>query len=300
MSLNVSNSPRTLLRVVAKPVAPAAQPQPGLKARAVGFTMRHLHDELNAHPLLNRIFGTFMGPYIKHMFNAPAQPGAPEGPPPLKPETIAQARQIMIDHFKPQEGKTVIAIAGGGAKTVHCFVVSGVKDGHVQITQAIAQTNGKPENYHGLGGLIRRIEDKIFHNPTEQMKGVVVEDWDEYAARSKRNSVVLMEMDADPAKVQATLKKLQGLVGKPYDQTMLASDPATPASEMAMYCTEISAWFVNQLRPGTIKTSTAMGGYPVFQVADHMRATDVNGGPLKVLYNGENRLDIKNADPVPH
>ena len=44
-----------------------------------------------------------------------------------------------------------------------------------------------------------------------------------------------------------------------------------------MYCTEISAWFVNQLRPGTIKTSTAMGGYPVFQVADHMRATDVNG-----------------------
>ncbi|MDB5101874.1 MAG: hypothetical protein JWM80_6295 [Cyanobacteria bacterium RYN_339] len=311
MSLNVSNTPRLPVKVVA-PVAtptptpapaptatPAPEAKPGFKARLIGGTMRHLHDTLVNHPTLNKLFGTFMGPYIKHMFNAPAKDGGPVGPPALKPQTVAQAKQIMIDNFKPAEGKTVIAISGGGATTVHCFVVTGVKDGKVQITQAIAQTNGKPEDYHGIGGFIRKLEDKFFHNPAEQMKGVVVEDWEEYAARSKRNSVVLLEMDADPAKVQATLKKLQGLVGKPYDQTMLANDPATPASESAMYCTEISAWFVNQLKPGTIKTSTAMGGYPVFQVADHMRAADVNGGPLKILFNGENRLDVKNADPVP-
>ena len=39
---------------------------------------------------------------------------------------------------------------------------------------------------------------------------------------------------------------------------------------------------------------------PVFQVPDHLAATDVHGGALKVLYNGENRLDIVHNDPHPH
>ena len=38
-----------------------------------------------------------------------------------------------------------------------------------------------------------------------------------------------------------------------------------------MYCTEISSWFVNTLRPGTIKPSE-VSGLSVYQVADHMRA----------------------------
>ena len=65
-----------------------------------------------------------------------------------------------------------------------------------------------------------------------------------------------------------------------------------------MYCTEVSSWFVNRLKPGTVKQST-VGGYPVYQVTDHMKATDVHKGPLKVLYNGENRLDIAGLDPFP-
>lgn len=286
------------------PVTPAAPKPPGLlkrvETRMVDGTCGWLHDEMVRHTWVNNVVGDFTGPYVKHKFNAPAAPGAPEGPPPLKPETVEQARQIMAANFKPQQGKVLVCIAGGGDTTVHCFVVSGVTpDGHVQITQAIAQTNDKPEDYSGIGGFIRKMLDKLFHNPTQQMKGVVVEDWAEYAKRSGRNSIVIMELDTDPAKAQTALKKLQGLVGKPYDRTMTASDPATPSSEQAMYCTEISAWFVNQLRPGTIKTSIA-SGFPVYQVADHMRATDINGGPLKVLYNGENRLDIAHADPHPH
>ncbi len=77
-----------------------------------------------------------------------------------------------------------------------------------------------------------------------------------------------------------------------------AADPATKATQEQMYCTEVSSWFINFLRPGTVKQSVA-SGMPVYQVADHMRATDVHGGPLKVLYNGQNRLDVANLDPFP-
>ena len=280
--------------------AEKAAAKPGLVTRAEQGALHWLHDEMVRHTWVNEAVGNFTGPYIKHKFNAPAVAGA-LGPAPLKAETIAAARQKMIEAFKPQQGKAVIAIAGGGDTAVHAFVVSDVtKDGHVKITQAIAQVNGKPDDYRGIGGFIRWVLDKfVFKNPMQQMKGVVVEDWDEYAVRSQRNSVVVMEVDADPAKLQATLKKLQGLVGKPYDRTMTASDPATKSSEMAMYCTEISAWFVNELHPGTIKQST-VAGMPVFQVPDHLAATDVHGGALKVLYNGENRLDIVHNDPHPH
>lgn len=281
-----------------------AAAQPGVlkraEAAAVDGTMGFLHDELVKHPGFNDLMGNFTGPYVKHMFNAPAKAGAAAGPAMLKDATIEQARSIMAKAFDPAKGKAVIAISGGGDKTVHAFVVSGVdKDGHVQITQAIAQVNGKPEDYSGVGGFIRKSLDKLFHNPQEQMKGVVVEDWEEYAKRSQRNTVAIMQVDGDPKKVQETLKRLNGLVGKPYDRTMTASDPATPSSEQAMYCTEISAWFVNQLHPGTIKPSK-VAGMAVFQVADHMRASDAMGGPLKVLFNGENRLDLSHADPIPH
>lgn len=312
MSLSINNTPRPLpvtprsapvVKPVAAPVARpvvANEPKPGFLAGIKGWLMSSLHHLLVRHPGLNNFVGNFTGPYIKHMFNAPAKPGEPEGPPPLTATTVEQARKLMVEHFKPAEGKVVVAIAGGGNKTVHCFVVSGVSpDGKVQITQAIAQTNGKPEDYSGFGGFVRKQLDKFFGNSNEQMKGVVVEDWNEYAVRSKRNSIVVMELDADPAKVAETMAKLKDLVGKPYDRSMLADDPATKATTDAMYCTEVSAWFVNELRPGTVKPSLAAGGFPVYQVADHMLATDVHGGPLKVLFNGQNRLDIKNADPVP-
>jgi hypothetical protein len=182
---------------------------------------------------------------------------------------------------------------------VHAFVVSGVTpDGKVKITQALAQYSDKPEDYKGLGGMIRKFLDKKLGNEPKQMQGVVEMDWSEYAKKYNRNTVVLMQLDADPAKAQAALKDLKGLVGKPYDQTMLGSTVATPASVSQMYCTEISSWFANTLKPGAIQPSM-VGGYPVFQVADHMKATDVHGGPLKVLYNGENRLDIEHNDPFP-
>lgn len=280
--------------------APAPAPaKPGFKQKLITWAMPKLHDFLAAHPAANRFAANLTGPFVKQRFNGPAKPGAPTPPAPLQAATIEQARQIMAANFKPAAGKVIVGIAGGGNETVHAFVVSGVTpDGHVKITQALAQYGDKPEDYKGLGGMIRKFLDKKLGNEPKQMQGVVEMDWSEYAKQYNRNTVVLTELDADPAKVQAALKDLKGLVGRPYDQTMLGSDPATPATVSQMYCTEISSWFVNTLRPGTIKPSF-VSGYPVYQVADHMKAMDVNGGPLKVLYNGENRLDIKNANPFP-
>jgi hypothetical protein len=294
---------------VSAPVAPVAAPVRqaapapvqtesfigGLKQKGIdGF-----QGLLRRFPRFNAVMGNVTGPFIKQRFNKPADPNAPAAPPALQASTVEEARKLMAENFKPQEGKVLVAIAGGGNETVHCFVVSDVKpDGKVMITQAIAQYSDRPEQYKGIGGFIRKQLDKKLGNQPFEMKGVVTEEWTEYAQRSKRNSIVLMQLDADPAKAQAALADLKALVGKPYDQTMLAADPASKSTEAQMYCTEISSWFVNKLRPGTIKPSKAMG-LDVFQVADHMKATDVNGGPLKVLYNGENRLDIKNADPFP-
>jgi hypothetical protein len=285
----------------AGPAAPAASSAPAAPARPHGikpWAVEHLHDLLVAHPGLNKALAPVAGPFVKQKFNGPDKPGD-VGPAPLQASTIEQARRIMAEHFHPEQGKVLIGVSGGGKETVHAFVVSGVEpDGKVKITQAIAQYSDKPEEYKGVGGWISKLLDKQLGNQPKQMKGVVVEDWSEYAARSKRNSIVLMELDADPAKAQAALKDLQKMVGKPYDKTMLGSDPATPATEQGMYCTEVSSWFINKLRPGTIKESQ-VAGYPVFQVADHLRAADLNGGPLKVLFNGQNRLDIKAADPFP-
>lgn len=292
----------------AKPTpAPAAKPvvaaKKGLFARAkgavVGKALQAVHFLLRTFPGLNAFVGNFTGPIVKARFNPPPGAHDPSGPAPLEAATIEQARKLMAERFKPAAGKVVIGISGGGAETVHCFVVSGVKpDGTVMITQALAQYGDKVDAYEGLGGKIRKWMDGKKGLQAREMIGVVEDSWSSYAVRSKRNSVVLMEMDADPKKIEAALKDLKSFVGRPYDRTMLASDPATKATEAGMYCTEVSSWFVNRLRPGTIGMSK-VSGFPVFQVADHMRATDVHGGPLKVVYNGQERLDIKGVDPFP-
>lgn len=295
----VALTPSAVVTPPAAKPAPATQPGPLARAKtaAVEGALMMLHGLLNRFPGLNDFAGNIVGPFVKARFNPP--PGDDHGPAPLTAATIESARKLMAEHYKPAAGKVLIAIAGGGKETVHCFVVSGVKpDGTVMITQALAQYSDRPEAYEGLGGKIRKWMDGKKGNQTREMLGVVEDSWSAYAARSQRNSIVLMELDADPAKIEATLKDLKGLVGRPYDRTMLASSPATKASEAGMYCTEISAWFVNRLKPGTIKMSK-VAGYPVFQVADHIRATDVHGGPLKVLFNGQNRLDLQNVDPFP-
>lgn len=292
----------------AKPAAkkPVVAPKaPGFfartKAAVIGWALGAIHGFAIKHPGFNRFLGNITGPIVKAKFNPlPGTKASDPGPEPLKAETIEAARKLMAERFKPAAGKAMIAISGGGDETVHCFVVSGVKpNGDVMITQALAQYSGRPEQYEGVGGWIRKQMDGFKHNKAEEMQGVVEESWSEYAVRSKRNSVVLMEVDADPQAIESALKDLKNMVGRPYDKTMLAASPATKASESGMYCTEISAWFVNRLLPGTVKMSEAGGGYPVFQVADHMRATDLKGGPLKVIYNGQNRLDVAGADPFP-
>lgn len=258
-----------------------------------------VHDFLQRSPKLNDALSDLTSPLIKRKFNAPDKVASGAIAAPLMPKTIEEARAIMAARFKPAEGKVVIGISGGGKETVHAFVVSGVKpDGSVLITQALAQTSDQPEAYKGVSGKVSQLMDKMLGNKPNRMTGVVEEDWSRYAVRAKRNSIAILELDADPKVVQQALTEMKGLVGKPYDGTMLAADPATPATLQGMYCTEISAWFVNRIKPGTVKQSDILG-YPLYQVADHMKATDVHGGPLKVLFNGENRLDIKAANPFP-
>ncbi len=296
-------APPVAVKPAPAPVKPAPAANPGRIARAktavMEWALATLHGLMNRFPRLNGFVGNITGPIVKARFNPPPGTHDAPGPAPLEAATIEGARKLMAERFKPAAGKVVIGISGGGSETVHCFVVSGVKpDGTVMITQALAQYGQKTDAYEGLGGKIRKWMDGKKGNQGREMLGVVEESWSAYAVRSHRNSVVLMEMDADPEKIEAALRDLKSFVGRPYDRTMLASDPATKASEAGMYCTEVSSWFVNRLRPGTVKMSKS-SGYPVFQVADHMRATDVHGGPLKVLYNGQNRLDLKNVDPFP-
>ncbi|MEB3197741.1 MAG: hypothetical protein VKP62_11110 [Candidatus Sericytochromatia bacterium] len=270
----------------------------GAKQQALAAVMGTAYRLMVHLPWLNRWVGEVSGAIVKARFNPPADKPEGPSPAPLETATIESARQIMASHFKPREGKVVIGISGAGPETVHCFVVSGVKaDGRVSITQALAQY-GEVEAYRGVGGLVRRAMDRLMGNQAREMRGVVEEDWNEYARRSQRNSVVLLELDADPARVQAVLQELKGLVGRPYDRTLLAAAPATRASEAAMYCTEVSSWFINKLRPGTVRMSK-VSGYPVFQVTDHMKATELHGGPLRVLYNGQGRLDVAALDPFP-
>lgn len=258
-----------------------------------------VHDLLQRSPELNEALSHLTGPMIKRKFNAPSKAVAGSVPAPLQAKTIEEARALMASRFKPNEGKVLIGISGGGKETVHAFVVSGVKpDGSVRITQALAQVSDQPEAYQGFGGKVSQLMDKLLGNKPNRMQGVVEEDWAQYAVRAKRNSIAVLELEADPKLVKETLDEMKGLVGKPYDGTMLAADPATAATLQELYCTEVSAWFVNKLKPGTIKQSDMMG-FPLYQVADHMKATTVHGGPLKVLFNGENRLDIKAADPFP-
>jgi hypothetical protein len=289
----------TALRRPAGPTKP-----PSFRERLAGEakelaqeTLPRVHDVLRRSPELNEAVGNLTGPMVKRMFNAPSKPGS--APPPLTARTVEEARRIMAERFKPSEGKVLIGIAGGGKETVHTFVVSGVKpNGQVMITQSLAQTSDVPEDYRGVGGRIRQGMDKLLGNSPNRMQGVVTEDWTQYAARANRNSIVVMELEADPKVIATALEELKGFVGKPYDSTMLGSDPATDATRAGIYCTEVSSWFVNRIRPGTVKPSEILG-FPIFQVADHMRATTTHGGPLKVLFNGENRLDIQNLDPVP-
>lgn len=267
--------------------------------RAAEKALPRMHDFLERSPELNEALSHLTGPMIKHKFNAPAKAASGAVAAPLSAQTIEEARRIMAEHFKPAEGKVLVGISGGGKETVHSFVVSGVRpDGSVRITQALAQVSDQPEAYQGFGGKISQLMDKLLKNEPKRMQGVVEEDWSQYAVRAKRNSIAILELDADPKVAQEALGEMKGLLGKPYDGTMLAADPATPATLQEMYCTEVSAWFVNRIQPGTIKQSEILG-YPLYQVADHMRATDVHGGPLRVLFNGENRLDIKAADPFP-
>ncbi|HEY9723948.1 MAG TPA: hypothetical protein V6D47_18245 [Oscillatoriaceae cyanobacterium] len=289
-----------LSSLASQPLTKAAtKAAPSLVQRAEADVVGGVHDVLTHSTLLNKMMSPFSGPFVKHMFNAPAKAGAYAGPAALTDLQIEQARKLMAANFKPQDGKVLIALSGGGGKTVHSFVVTGVgPDGKVQITQAIAQTGTKPETYKGVGGFIRKILDKILGNKPLQMQGVVTEDWSTYAKESQRNTFVLMQLDTTPQKAQDALQAVKADVGKPYDETMLSSDPATPATNQALYCTEVASSFVNGLLPGTVKQST-VSGYPVFQVADFMRASDVNGGPLKVLSNVGNRLDIKDANPIP-
>lgn len=264
-----------------------------------GLIMRGLYGAIVEDPALNTAVGYVTGPIVKHKFNAPPAPGG-HGPPPLDATTVETARKVMAEHFRPDAGKVLVAIAGGGTTTVHAFVVSGVSpDGRVQITQAIAQTLDAPEDYHGVGGKVSKAMDAIERNTSLKMQGVVVADWATYAKISARNSVIVLELATTPAKARAALTALAGVVGRPYDRTMLAADPATVASTQAFYCTELTAWFINSLAPGTVKFSHVANGYPVIQVADHMRATTVHGGPLKVLFNGQDRLDLVALDPKP-
>ena len=205
----------------------------------------------------------------------------------------------MARHFRPTEGKVLVGIAGTGDETVHTFVVSGVRtDGSVRITQALAQVTDIPEDYRGIGGKVSQLVDRYLGNSPNRMQGVVEEDWAAYARRSGRNTIAILELEADPVLVKDALIELRTLVGKPYDRSLLSSERATPATQVGFYCTEVSSWFLNKIRPGTVKPSRVKG-FPVFQVTDHMRATSLHGGPLRVLYNGVNRLDIRGLDPFP-
>jgi hypothetical protein len=247
-----------------------------------------------------KAIGNFAGPFIvKDLFNPWAKAPETPAPPPLSRDTIKTAETMMTERFRPKEGKVIIGISGGGAETVHAFIVTGVKPhGRVMITHALPSYSERAERYEGFGGAIRELLDRIKGNDSRALVGVAEQEWASYAAQSKRNTVVLLELDADPQTVQAALAELKTFIGRPYDSTMLAAEQATPASTAAFYCTELSSWFINRLRPGTVKMSSVKG-YPIFQVSDHMRATTLHGGPLKVLYNGENRLDIKGLNPIP-
>lgn len=282
--------------------AASAEPpkKPGLMARALGGLANGLHDVCLHVPFLNRAFGVVAGPFIKQRFNPAPKPNQVQTwPDAFTPEEVRGLEAKMAQAFKPKEGKVLVALCGGGKETVHAFVVSGVSpDGHVKITQALAQTAGKPEDYSGVSGFIRKFLDRKLGNAPEQMIGVVEEDFASYALRSKRNTFVLLELDAEPAEAEKALQELKGLVGKPYDRTMMSGEKATSASQQEMYCTEISSWFVNRLKPGTIEQSR-MYGYPIYQVADHIKASSVHGGPLKVLANAGNRLDLEAVDPFP-
>jgi hypothetical protein len=279
----------------ARAASKAPARQEGLKARL----LRSLHGWMARHPAIEKVVGDFTGPFVKARFNPLPGKVVEHGPKPLQASTVEAARALMASRFKPTQGKALIGISGGGKETVHAFVVSGVKpDGTVMITQALAQYSDRPEVYSGPTGWVRKLLDRKLGNQPRQMTGVVEEDWSRYAVRAERNSIVLMEVEADPARIDGALRDLKRFVGRPYDRTMLANDPATAATEAGMYCTEVSSWFVNRLHPGTIKMSE-VSGYPAFQVVDHLRATDVHGGRLKVLYNGEGRLDVMGLDPFP-
>lgn len=291
-----------MINTTARKVLTHVRPDGAIKRgaqRAVEKTLPKVHDLLQRSPQLNEALSDLTSPLIKRKFNAPSKAAAGAIAPPLNPKTIEEARALMAARFKPDEGKVLVGISGGGKETVHAFVVSGVKpDGSVLITQALAQTTEQAEAYTGLTGKVSKFMDKVLGNKPNRMQGVVEEDWSKYAVRAKRNSIAVLELEADPRAVKEALQEMKRLQGKPYDGTMLAADPATPATMQALYCTEVSSWFVNRLKPGTIKQSDILG-YPLYQVADHMKATTVHGGPLKVLFNGENRLDIKAADPFP-
>lgn len=309
---SVTPSPRIPLRVVptaaraASPVRPAA-PSDSLIAPVA----RSLHTWLLDSPRLNnaisnvtapfvKAVGNLAGPFIvKDFFNPFAKPPETPAPDPLKRETIKAAERIMADRFRPAEGKVIIGISGSGAETVHCFVVSDVKpNGRVTITHAIPSYSNRAENYAGIGGAVRELLDRVKGNDARALEGVTEHDWATYAAKSKRNTLVLLELEANPEAIEQALQELKTFVGRPYDSTLLAGEKPTAASTAAFYCTELSSWFINRLRPGTVKMSSVKG-YPIFQVADHMRATEIHGGPLKVLYNGENRLDVAGLNPIP-
>lgn len=272
---------------------------------------RTLHGLLLDSPRLNaaignltapfvKAVGNFAGPFIvKDFFNPFAKPPEMPAAAPLKRDTIKAAERIMADHFRPAAGKVLIGLSGSGAETVHAFVVSGVKpNGRVTITHAIPSYSSRSENYAGIGGAVRELLDRVKGNDPRALEGVVEHDWARYAVKSKRNTIVLLELDAKPEAIKQALQELKTFVGRPCDSTLLAAEKATPASTAEFYCTELSSWFINRLRPGTVRMSSVKG-YPIFQVEDHLRATNVHGGPLKILYNGENRLDIAGLDPIP-
>ena len=245
---------------------------------------------------LTNVVGYLTGPLVKHRFNGPQKPG---GPGPLSPADVEAARKAMVAHFHPKRGEVVVVVTGGGRETVHAAVVTGVSaSGDVRIEQALAQTGSAPESYEGPLGVFSRGLDAWKGNAPVRMRGVLEDDWAHYAPLARRNTALVLSLAGDPDRARDALSRVRGWLGRPYDRCLLAAEPATPATDRELYCTEIVAAFLNRVRPGTVGMSVVTG-YRAFQVRDLMAATTLHGGPLQVRYNAGDRLDVAALDPFP-
>jgi hypothetical protein len=245
---------------------------------------------------LTDVVGHVTGPLVKFRFNGPQKPG---GPAPLSPLDVDAARQAMVAHFHPERGEVVVVVTGGGRETVHAAVVTGVSaTGDVRIEQAIAQTGRDLETYAGPLGILSRMLDAWKGNAPVRMQGVLEDDWSRYAVAARRNTALVLSLQGEPVRARAALARVRDWIGRPYDRCLLAAEPATPASDRELYCTEIVAAFFNRVRPGTVGMSIVTG-YRAFQVRDLMAATTLHGGALHIRFNAGDRLDVAGLDPFP-